>query len=163
LSEQNARVYARALHEVLVAEWQRQLRSIADTLAAGGGSAEEQARRVEAALPANTPAQLRNFLLTLVQQNDLRLLPEIVRAFGEVAGVGEVVTAAEIQSAVALEAPQQQQLEQQLAARYGKNLEIRYTVDPAILGGLIIRVGDQVIDTSVRSRLSAIQRTMMAG
>jgi len=164
LSEHIEQVYARALYESLVGEWQRQLSTLADQVrGVTTGDIVEQARQVEALLPATTPATLRNFLLTLVQENALRMLPEIAEAFGAVAGVGNRLVTAEIQSALALTEEQQQEIERQLISRHGRNLDIHYTVDPAILGGLIIRVGDQVIDTSVRTRLSALQRSMVAG
>ena len=47
--------------------------------------------------------------------------------------------------------------------RYGDRLELRFQVDPTLIGGLIIRVGDQVLDNSLRTRLSSIQRNMLAG
>jgi F-type H+-transporting ATPase subunit delta len=40
---------------------------------------------------------------------------------------------------------------------------VRFRVDPSLIGGLIIRIGDQVLDNSLRTRLSAIQRNMLAG
>ena len=69
---------------------------------------------------------------------------------------------AEVTSAVALEQPQQDAIIQQLRAKYGPALDIQFVVDESILGGLIVRVGDRVLDTSVRSRLSQVQQQMLA-
>lgn len=162
MSDQNARLYARALFEAVISDWQRQLRSIAAQLGdISMASTEEQVRRIDAVLPADAPATLRNFLLTLVKQDDLRLLPEIADALGAVAGLGDLMKVAEIQSALPLSDEQRKEIEKQLADTYGSNLDIRYTVDPSILGGLIIRVGDQIIDTSVRTHLAALHRSMV--
>ena len=68
---------------------------------------------------------------------------------------------AEVTSAVALERPQQETIMQQLRAKYGPALDIRFVVDESILGGLIVRVGDRVLDTSVRSRLAQVQQRML--
>lgn len=72
-------------------------------------------------------------------------------------------TAAEVTSAVELSAEQRTKIEKDLKARYGALLDITYKVDPEILGGLLVRVGDKVLDSTLRQRLNAVQRNMMAG
>ncbi len=67
-----------------------------------------------------------------------------------------------VTSAVPLDAQYQSQIVQQLQSKYGAALDVSFQVDPAILGGLIIRVGDQVLDESVRSRLTTVQQRMLA-
>lgn len=163
MSEQNVQLYAQALHQALIAEWQRMLRDLATQVGSLSGSAQDQAAAVEKALPANAPAALRNFALTLVKNNDLRALPEVAAALGAFIGETTQAVSAEVQSAAPLTDAQRQQVESQLAAKYGRGLDVRYSVDPALLGGLIVRVGDQVIDTSVRSRLAAVHRAMVTG
>ena len=54
------------------------------------------------------------------------------------------------------------QIVSDLRGRYGERLDLRFGVDASLIGGLIIRVGDQVLDNSLRARLSAIQRNMLA-
>ena len=49
-----------------------------------------------------------------------------------------------------------------LRSRYGADLKVSFGVDQSLIGGLIIRVGDQVLDNSLRTRLSAVQRNMLA-
>ncbi|GAC1386237.1 MAG: hypothetical protein NVS4B8_18860 [Herpetosiphon sp.] len=70
---------------------------------------------------------------------------------------------AEVTSATQLSQEQQDQILQQLRSKYGSGLAIKFVIDAAILGGLIIRVGDQVLDDSVRSRLAEVQQRMLAG
>ncbi len=67
-----------------------------------------------------------------------------------------------ITSAIPLDQEQKNAIIQQLRSKYGPALEVSFEVDPAILGGLIVRVGDHVLDESVRSRLSAVQQRMLA-
>ena len=61
-----------------------------------------------------------------------------------------------------LETAQRQTIESDLAQRYGAGISVSYQVDPTLIGGLILRVGDQVLDNSLRTRLSAIQRNMLS-
>jgi F-type H+-transporting ATPase subunit delta len=72
-------------------------------------------------------------------------------------------TTAEVTSAVALTEEQRTRILGELRGRYGQSLDIEFTVDPTVLGGLIVRVGDKVLDTTVRQRLNAVQRNMIAG
>lgn len=88
-------------------------------------------------------------------------LPEVINAFVDLVR-GEGPRDAEITSAIQLPQAQQDQILQQLRAKYGPGVETRFVVDPQILGGLIIRVGDKVIDDSVRSRLAAVQQRMLS-
>jgi len=88
-------------------------------------------------------------------------LGEVVDQFIELAR-GSGPREAQITSALVLGPEQQAALAQQLQAKYGKGLVVSFDVDPTILGGLIIRVGDRVLDESVRSRLVAVQQRMLA-
>ena len=69
---------------------------------------------------------------------------------------------AEVTSALPLEQAQQNAILQQLRGKYGPALDVKFVVDESILGGLIVRVGDQVLDDSVRSRLAEVQQRMLA-
>jgi F-type H+-transporting ATPase subunit delta len=68
---------------------------------------------------------------------------------------------ATITSAVQLSQEQQNAILQQLRGKYGTTLDVTFEVEPAILGGLIVRVGDKVLDDSVRSRLVTLQQRML--
>ncbi len=68
----------------------------------------------------------------------------------------------EITSAVPLNQQQKERIASELRQRYGSRLDLHFTEDETLIGGLIIRIGDQVLDTSLRTRLGAIQRSMMA-
>ena len=75
----------------------------------------------------------------------------------EAAGRDRDVTAY-VTSAVPITHEQRDVIETRLRARYGNGLHIDYTVDPAILGGLIVRVGDRYVDGSVAARLAQLRQ-----
>jgi ATP synthase F1 delta subunit len=68
--------------------------------------------------------------------------------------------AAEVTSAVPLTASERAALGARLQARFGDDVNIAYYVDPGILGGLIVRVGDRYIDGSVAARLAQLRQTL---
>jgi F-type H+-transporting ATPase subunit delta len=71
------------------------------------------------------------------------------------------VLEATITSAVALSDAEQATTIADLRGKYGQGLEVQFAVDESLIGGLIVRVGDQVLDNSLRTRLSAVQRSML--
>ena len=66
----------------------------------------------------------------------------------------------EVVSAVPLTDAERQTLLAKLEAQHGAGLDLRYRVDPAILGGLIVRIGDKLIDGSVASKLAAMKQVL---
>ena len=104
---------------------------------------------------------MRNLLAVLLQDGELGLLPEITAALRERARqIGAAPVPVEVVSALPLADDQQQALVAKLQAQYGSNLTFSYRVDPAILGGLIVRVGDKLIDGSVASKLAAMKQAL---
>ncbi|MBS1253739.1 MAG: ATP synthase subunit delta [Anaerolineales bacterium] len=71
--------------------------------------------------------------------------------------------AARITSAVQLTEEERSRLEQSLGRRFGDDLQFEYRVDDSILGGVIVRVGDRVIDGSVASKLAALRERLKQG
>ena len=160
MSTSEAQVMARALYYSVIGVMLGSLRTAATQLAAGGAAVTRA--RVDEILPPDTPVQVRNLVLLLAQEGKLRELPQIVSTFEQFASAQTMATSAEVISAVALDTAQQAKVAQQLRATYGDRLDLHFNVDPSILGGLVIRVGDQVFDNSARSRLSAVQRSMLS-
>jgi F-type H+-transporting ATPase subunit delta len=154
----DAKAIAGTLYEALVGAALEQLRAVAPKVAASSGDA---ASRINTALPADALPQVRNFLLGLAREGLLDEVGSITEAFAAYAAAGGArVVSAQVTSAVALSAEQQRTIEADLQQRYG-DVQVRYDVDASLLGGLVIRVGDQVLDNSLRTRLSAIQRNML--
>ncbi|MCL6648215.1 MAG: ATP synthase F1 subunit delta [Chloroflexi bacterium] len=105
----------------------------------------------------------RNFLLVLVQRGRLHLLEAIQQAYGELVDEARGIARARVTTAVPLTAEEQQAVAERLAAITGKQIRLETAVDPSILGGLIVRLGDRLLDGSTRSRLLALRRRLATG
>ncbi len=85
-------------------------------------------------------------------------LPEIVDRFVEQAAQLRDHEVAEVRTAVPLTSEQQHRLAEALAAATGKQIELKVVIDASVMGGVVARVGDLVIDGSVRARLDQLRR-----
>lgn len=95
-----------------------------------------------------------NFLRVLLKYDRVRLLPEITAQFEYLRQQAEGRLRVEVVSAMELDDDQRKRLSDNLAKRYGRDVDIDSRVDSALIGGAVIRVGDEVIDGSVRGRLN---------
>jgi F-type H+-transporting ATPase subunit delta len=102
----------------------------------------------------------RNFLGVLAANRRLARLPEIVRAFATIAAHARGEATAEVSTAHALGADQVEALRQKLEAREGRNVKIKTSVDPELLGGLVVTIGSKRIDSSIRTRLNSLAQAM---
>ncbi|HUD29649.1 MAG TPA: F0F1 ATP synthase subunit delta [Novosphingobium sp.] len=102
----------------------------------------------------------RNFLGVLAGNRRLSALPEIIRAFASIAAAQRGEATAEVTSAHALTDEQVEQLRQKLEAREGRSVKIRTSVDPELLGGLVVTIGSKRIDSSIRTRLNSLAQAM---
>jgi len=97
-----------------------------------------------------------NFVRTLAANRRLAYLPEIAAQFDILKDAAQGVADVTVTSAAALSATQQQQLAQALSKRLQRTVRLHAAVDPALIGGAVVRSGDLVIDGSLRSRLERI-------
>ncbi|PDW03457.1 ATP synthase F1 subunit delta [Candidatus Viridilinea mediisalina] len=157
----DTRAIAGAFYDSLVGTALDQLHDVAPKLA--GVTGNDAGAQIDAALSPQTMPQVRNFLHGLAKEGVLDHIDDIVTAFAAFvsSAAGQALDASVI-SAVELSEGQQTSIRTDLRKRYGE-VAVNFSVDPSLIGGLIIRVGDQVLDNSLRSRLSAIQRNMLAG
>ena len=86
--------------------------------------------------------------------------PAIVNRFVELAAATREREVAEVRSAIPLDDAKQQQLAEALSRATGKRVEVRVVVDDSVLGGLVVTMGDTVIDGTVRHRLEQLKETM---
>lgn len=100
------------------------------------------------------------FLGVVAANRRLRELPAIIRAFNELSARFRGETTAEVTSAHPLTDDQVDELKQQLRQRLGREVSVKLAVDPALLGGLVVRIGSQMIDSSIRTRLNALAHAM---
>ena len=105
---------------------------------------------------------VRNFLFVIVDHRRTHLIPEIVAALQQILRQRQGVAEAEISSAVELSAAQKKELAATLARLTGKKIETKYSLDPALLGGAVVRIGDTIYDGSLRSRLNEMRSRLAA-
>jgi F-type H+-transporting ATPase subunit delta len=101
-----------------------------------------------------------NLLGVLARNGRLSQLKAVIRDFGRLAAEHRGETTAEVISAHALGDNQVDQLKQQLRARAGRDVAIEAKVDPTILGGIIVRLGSQMMDASIRTKLNTLAHAM---
>ncbi len=102
----------------------------------------------------------KNFLGVLAQNRRVGELPKVIRAFQSIAAAQRGEVTAEVASAHALTDEQLTTLEQKLRARQGRTVKLQTRVDPDLLGGLVVTIGSQRIDSSIRSRLNSLAQAM---
>lgn len=102
----------------------------------------------------------RGFLGVLAHNRRLSELPRVIAGFRQLAARHRGETTAEVTSAYPLTDEQVIELKQQLRQRVGRDVAIDRRVDPALLGGLVVRIGSQMIDSSIRTRLNALSSAM---
>jgi len=93
----------------------------------------------------------------LVSAGKARDITDVGRLMIDKAAQSQKLTVAEVRSAIELDAATVARLEEKLAAATGKRIKANVIVDPAIVGGLVAKVGDTVFDGSVRSRLQELR------
>ncbi len=104
-----------------------------------------------------------NLALLIVQRELVDLMPNIARELEQLVLDHENKAVAEVTTATRMNKAQLDRIKQALEHRTGKTILMQTRVQPAILGGVIARVGDQVIDGSIRYRLSALQQQLLTG
>jgi F-type H+-transporting ATPase subunit delta len=110
--------------------------------------------------PLNTEA--KNFLAMLVENGRISLLPEIGAQFHALKNAVEGAADAEVTSAFELSAAQVSALVATLEQKFSRKLNPVVTVDPALIGGVRVVVGDEVLDTSVRAKLQQMRVALVA-
>jgi F-type H+-transporting ATPase subunit delta len=170
--------YANALADVALAEGQiaRVLQQFADFLAAYRVSAElrnllaspavgkAEKRRVAETLSARLGAGkiVRNFLFVVIDHQRTPLLPEIFECFEKVVREREGVAEAEVFSPSPLDEGQKRDMTRALEQLTGKKVEAKFSIDPKLLGGAAVRVGDTIYDGSLRNRLRELRERLAA-
>lgn len=121
-------------------------------------SAEDQQNAVIAvAQKAGISGLVANFLKVVAGNRRLFAIPGMIRAFRQIAAEHRGEITAEVTSAHALSQAQENELKSALKGVTGKDVTIAVTIDPSILGGLIVKVGSRQVDTSLRTKLSTLK------
>jgi len=102
----------------------------------------------------------RNFLYVVADHRRLGMLPEMRAAFQGLLDERLGIVRVDVASAQPIDAGQQQALAARLGERTGRQVRLNCSADPALLGGLVARIGSTIYDGSVRGRLRAIERRL---
>jgi F-type H+-transporting ATPase subunit delta len=161
--------YARALFEKAVEKYTRDLHALHSAVTKSnllprldnpGESFESKKALINGLVPAQADPEVRNLALLLASKNQLHLLGDVVNEFDHLVSRGVPGATAVVTSAVELTAAEKAKLETKLRQQYGAQLGFEYILDPAILGGVVVRIGDIVIDGSVTGKLAAMKQKM---
>jgi F-type H+-transporting ATPase subunit delta len=106
--------------------------------------------------------EARNFIRVLVEAERVMLLPQIAAMFETLKNEAEATAKAMIESAFELSPSQVTELQQALERRFGKKIETTVTVNPDLIGGARVTVGDAVLDGSVQAKLAAMHAQLRA-
>ena len=98
-----------------------------------------------------------SLLAFVVEQGRARQLPQILAQLADLAAEARQSVVAEVRSAVPLDDGQRAEMAEALSKATGKKVEIKALVDPSVVGGVVAKVGDTVIDGSVRRRLEQLK------
>jgi F-type H+-transporting ATPase subunit delta len=170
----SARRYAEAVFELAserdtIDAWTRDLQTIADfasepdvarVLESGRIPASEKLRLLTVALEPHVSTLAMNLVKLLAQRNKLHLSRQIFDAFRERADDRRGVAHATVTTAVPLADDERQAIATRLSTLTGKRVDVTPVVDDAIIGGLVARIGDQLIDGSTRTKLIALKRRL---
>ncbi len=102
-------------------------------------------------------ALTRNFVHLVARNRRLAHLAEMIAAFQAMAAAARGEVQVQVTSASPLTATQQKKVTQALKAALGSDVRIENEIDPSILGGLIVRAGSRMVDTSVKTRLNTLK------
>jgi F-type H+-transporting ATPase subunit delta len=167
--------YARALFNV--AEAEGALPTVEDELYAFGKALESDTRLREALTDAGLPAEnkkavvaellgeranpvTRTLIGFVIDAGRAREIPKIVEELARMASAEREHALAEVRVAVDLTTDQRQRLADALSRATGRQVDVKVVVDPAVVGGAIARVGDEVFDGSVASRLEDAKQAL---
>jgi F-type H+-transporting ATPase subunit delta len=169
--------YARSLFELgnerkLTDELGKDLAGIADVLRSNptfaaflrdpGISSAERTRVIDSVLKPSVNPLLANFLGVLNNHGRLRLLEQIASAYSDLQDEASGKIEVDVTTAQKLSPSELEQVRQKVGAALKKDAVIHQYVDESIIGGLVLRVEDKLIDASVRTQLETMKRQMIA-
>lgn len=121
-------------------------------------SSEDQLKAISAiADKAQIGGITGNFLKVVAANRRLFAIPGMIRAFAQIAAEARGEVVADVVSAHELTAAQQTELKAALKGVAGKDVTIKLTVDPSLLGGVVVKLGSRQIDTSLKTKLASLK------
>jgi F-type H+-transporting ATPase subunit delta len=127
-------------------------------------AANKKIAALESAIASwNVQPETRKLARMLIERDRVTLLPEIRDIFDDQVRAEHGIAVAHVTTAEPLTEDEQALVKDKLESLTGKHIQMAMTIDPDIIGGIVIRIGDQVIDGSVRNKLEKMRSRLMAG
>lgn len=152
-------------------QWQRDLdalaglmedRAAAEVLNSPKISRADKMALIQTVLHGAQPEAL-NLATLLLDRARLAIAPEMARLFRDAALAELGIVVAEVTTAAPVDKQAETAIRQRLSSLVGKQVEVRTDVDPSIIGGIVARIGDQLIDGSVSNQLRRLRDRLEAG
>lgn len=124
------------------------------------GVTDEQKLQAADAVLGDAQPEAKTLLRMMIDRRRLRLLPEIAELFSEEALAAKGIVMVDVTTADALDDAGEQLVRERLKGIVGKDVELRLHTDAEIIGGIVARIGDQVIDGSVLNQLRRLRTSM---
>jgi F-type H+-transporting ATPase subunit delta len=124
---------------------------------------DKKVASIESVLNTSVQPETRNLVKLLIERDRAALIPEIREIFDDQLRAERGVAVATVTTADPLSDTERDLVREKLESLTGKHVELALTVDPEIIGGIIIRIGDQVIDGSVRNKLERMRARLISG
>jgi F-type H+-transporting ATPase subunit delta len=124
---------------------------------------EDRRRVAETILGESVTGDPRNLVLLLVRRGRIELLPRVAAELRRMWEQRQGIVRAVVTSAAPLSDAERDAVRDKLAAMTGDRVEIETQVDPSLLGGVLVRMGDRLIDGSVRGRLERLRARLTSG
>jgi F-type H+-transporting ATPase subunit delta len=132
-------------------------------LADPGVTQSERAGALDRIFRGRVSELVYNFLGVMNTHARLRILGEVVSAYADLLDEQLGNIDVDVTTAQQLEPDEMEQVRQRVGSAIGKNAVVHQHVDDSIIGGLMIRIGDQVIDASVKQQLRSMRQQLLAG
>lgn len=127
------------------------------------GVEEKKAVLVKILEKAKASPVAGNFMKLLADKERLGVLPEIEAHYADLLDAEKGVIRGELLTAVKLDASKQKEVKASLEKQAGKELILEFATDPEILGGVVLKVGDRVLDASIRAQLEMLKENIKRG
>ena len=118
---------------------------------------EQRSKILEGLLEDKVSAHTVGLLTFIVAQGRGRQLPQILEELSTIAAEARNFVVAEVRTAVPLDEKQRAELASALSKATGKHVEVKVLIDPSVIGGVVAKIGDTVIDGSIRRRLEQLR------
>jgi F-type H+-transporting ATPase subunit delta len=169
LARRYAEAYFSLAHEARdIDGWREQLAAVvealsdpvvSDALANPKTSLPERVRQGLQLLEGASP-EARNLARLLIERRRVGIAPEILAHYDALADKASGVVRAEVITAIPVDEALEKRIRDSLRKQLGQDVETTVRTDPSIIGGLVIRIGDRVIDDSLRTHLQQLQAAL---